>query len=210
MNDNLQIISKGLYKGAVDKAFPVYVKEYIFTRKSGRKCLLLRFFNPSDLNVTAINFLLIQKNSYGEEIHREKISLEGIYCAAGKVFSPLACFFVQDVCVNFEVEMISAFSGEYEYKSENGEAFVRYPIDSNKKSVAKRKGYCIQRTKLDNKVKFSIAILVLAIFLILVVSFGPFFIKEVLPEIIRVIGLVIEAIGKAIVNFFSMIGNLFD
>ena len=114
MNGNLQIISKGLYKGSVDRAFPIEVKEYVFSRKDGQKCLLLRFFNYSDINITALEFWLVQKNSYGEQISKEKISLDNIYCGAGKVFSPSVGFAVDNKCVDFEVEMISAFSGEYE------------------------------------------------------------------------------------------------
>ena len=210
MSSNLQIISKGMYKGIVDKSFPLVVKEYVFTRKSERKCLLLRFYNHSDINVTAIHFWLIQKNSYGEELHREKISLEGIYCGAGKLFSPANCFFVQDTCANFEIEMVSAFSGEYEFKSKNGEAFVRYSLDSGRKPAAKRKGYYIQRSKFSGNVKFAIAILILAIFLAMFVSIWPFLVKEVFPEILRLLKLAIEFVGEFIGGFFEMIGNLFD
>ena len=92
----LQIISKGLYKGEVDKAFPIEVKEYIFARENGKKCLLLRFFNSSEINLTAISFWLIQKNSYGEKIRRKKITLEGIHAMSGKGFPPNERFWVDD------------------------------------------------------------------------------------------------------------------
>ena len=75
----LQIISKGTYKGITEKAFPLEVKEYVFARENGKKCLLLRFFNSSEINVTALTFWLIQKDSSGNEIRKRKITLDGIY-----------------------------------------------------------------------------------------------------------------------------------
>jgi hypothetical protein len=186
MNSNLQIISKGLYRGNVDKAFPIEVKEYVFTRQDEKKCLLLRFFNDSQLNITAIHFWLVQKNSYGEQIGRDKISLDGIYCAQGAIFVPATGFFVDDRCVDFDVEMISAFSGEYEYKTKNGESFVQYPIEYEQTAVVKKKARSIQHKKFNNKVKFSSAILILAIFLVIFIVFWPFFTEELWPLIVKI------------------------
>ena len=158
MNSNVQIISKGLYRGTIDKSFPVKVKEYVFARQDEKKSLLLRFFNDSQLNITAIHFWLVQKNSHGEQIGKEKISLEGIYCAQGAIFVPASGFFVDDKCADFDVEMISAFSGEYEYKTKNGEIFVQYPIEYEQTAVVKKRAHCVQHKKLNKKVKFSSAI----------------------------------------------------
>lgn len=183
MSDNVQIISKGLYRGTVDKAFPVEVKEYIFTRKKGKRYLLLRFFNDSPLNVTAISFWLIQRNSHGDQLSKEKVLLEGVYCKAGAYYSPSSGFLMQDNCAEFEVDIISVFSGEYEYKAENGEGFVRYSIKSGKKYSSNKRAFCVQRTKLNNKVKFAKAILILAVFLIILAVFRPFLIEDVFPLI---------------------------
>ena len=209
MNGNLQIISKGLYKGSVDRAFPIEVKEYVFSRKDGQKCLLLRFFNYSDINITALEFWLVQKNSYGEQISKEKISLDNIYCGAGKVFSPSVGFAVDNKCVDFEVEMISAFSGEYEYKSENGETFVKFSTKS-KSFPYKRNAYCVQKTKINSKVKFSTAILVVAVFLVILAVIWPFFVEDALPAIKEVIKNLWKLLGEAIKSFFKMMGKLFD
>ena len=205
----LQIISKGLYKGDVDKAFPIEVKEYIFARENGKKCLLLRFFNSSEINLTAISFWLIQKNSYGEKIRRKKITLEGIYAMSGKVFSPNERFWVDDICADFEVRMVSAFSGEYEYKAHDGEGFVRYPINENKNVVIKRKTFCTQRSKINKKAKYMTLILVFAIILIAFAIIWPFFYEEVLPVIKEAIRIGWDIFKKALASFFRMIGELF-
>lgn len=212
MKLDLQIISKGLYRGAVDKAFPIEVKEYVFARKEGRKCLLLRFLNQSKLNVTALNFWLIQKNFYGEQLSKEKISLQNIECGTDKMFAPPCTISVQDKCVDFEVEMISVLSGEYEYISENGECFVRYRLKESKKElpkVPKNKEACVQYNKLDKKVKFVTAILVLAIFLIAFAIIWPFFEKQVIPLIKQGVKIAWEFLGDKFEAFFEYIGNLF-
>lgn len=183
MNDNVQIISKGLYRGTTDKAFPVEVKEYIFTRKKGKKYLLLRFYNDSPLNVTAISFWFIQKNSYGEQISKTKIVLDGLYCGSNDYYAPSSGFLMQDNCAEFEINMISVFSQKYEYKAENGEGFVRYAVSSSKKRFSNKKKIGLQSTKLNKKVTFTSAILVLAIILILLASFRPFLTDDVFPII---------------------------
>ena len=210
MNSNVQIISKGLYRGRVDISFPIKVKEYVFTRQDEKKCLLLRFFNDSQLNITALHFWLVQKNSHGEQIGKEKISLEGIYCAQGEIFVPVSGFFVDDKCADFDIEMISAFSGEYEYKTKNGEIFVQYPIEYEQTAVVKKKAYCVQHKKLNNKVKFSSAILVLAIFLVIFIIFWPFFKEEIWPLIVKITKAGLELLEDALKSLFKKIGNLFD
>lgn len=196
MNDNVQIISKGLYRGTVDKAFPVEVKEYIFTRKRGKKYLLLRFYNDSPLNVTGISFWLTQKNSYGEQLSRTRVVLEGIYCGADSYYAPASGFLIQDGCGEFEIDIISVFSGDYEYKAENGESFVRYAFEAEK-AIPSRKGsiFC-RRRKLDGKVRFTSIILVLAIILVLLAFFRPFFVEDAFPAIKQAIKNAFEALAE--------------
>ena len=187
MSNNFQIISKGLYRGTVDKGFLVEVKEYVFTRQKGKKFLLLRFLNESKNSFTAMHFWLIQKDVQGQEIYKEKISLEGIYCGAGAMFTPNTCFPVQNKCVDFEVKMISAFSGDYEYRLENDEVLVRYTNTLDNKFSTRRKHYCVQRKKLNRKIKLLGWIMVLSIFLIFLATIFPFFISDICPAIIRLV-----------------------
>ena len=196
MNDNVQIISKGLYRGAIDKAFPVEVKEYILTRKKGKRYLLLRFYNNSPLNVTAISFWLTQRNSFGEQLSRTKVALEGLYCGANAYYAPSSGFLMQDGCVEFEIDMISVFSGDYEYKAENGEGFVRYAVETTKAASPQNRKLFVQRRKLNRKVTFTSIILVLAIILILLAFFRPFFVEDVFPAIKQAIKNAFEALAE--------------
>lgn len=210
MNSNLQIISKGLYKGVADNAFPIEVREYIFSRSEGRKCLLLRFFNRSKLNITALNFWLVQKDSCGECIAREKITLSGIYFVTDELFTPNNYYYVQENCVSFDVEMLSAFSGEYEYKAENGEGFIRYSPASREKAAVRKNSFCRKYSKLRGKVKFTTMILVFAIIFTLGAIILPFYINEVHPFLMRVLKSFWELLGRAWDSLWNEIGKAFE
>lgn len=207
---SLQIISKGLYKGTVDKSFPVEIKEYIYGFNNNRRCLLLRFLNNSEFEVNGIHFWLIQKNSYGEEIGKEKIEINGISAEAGALFSPADGFVVDEACVGFEIKMISAFSDGYEYRSENGEAFVRYPMEYYKKGEIRKNAFCYKHKKLKSSVKYSSLILVMAILLVAFALILPFFVKEVCPIIKRGLEIAWEFMGDVLESFKNMIVSLFD
>ena len=210
MSNNLQIVSKGLYRGEVDRSFPVAVKEYVFVRRKGRKCLMLRFINDSSMVISAIDFQLVQKNSEGVEIASKKISLKGLNCGAGEVFSPNDCFYVKDRCVGFEIRMISVFSGGYEYKSANGESYVKYPLKSNWAYNSSGSAFCNQRSKINGKVKFTAAILIFALVLIALAVIWPFFTKEVCPAIIRLIKLLWQVFTNGVKVFFENFGKIFE
>lgn len=205
--NNLQIISKGLYNGTVDAAFPIEVREYIFSRNEGKKCLLLRFLNHSKLNITALNFWLVQKDSCGECIARDKITLSGIYLVTEELFTPNNYYPVKENCVSFDVEMVSAFSGEYEYKTKNGESFIRYSLASSEKQVARKNSFCHKHSKLRGKVKFTTMILVFAIISTLVAIIMPFYINVVHPIVVTVIKNVWELIGRAWDSLWKEIGE---
>lgn len=207
---SLQIISKGLYKGTPDRSFPVEIKEYIYSFKNDRRCLLLRFLNNSELNVDGICFWLIQKNSHGEEIHTEKIDVNGIVAEAGALFSPSEGFVVDEACVDFEIKMISVSSNGYEYRAKEGEAFVRYPMEYYKKAELRKKIFCHKRKKLKSGAKYSGWILFLAILLVAFALILPFFIKEVWPIIKRGIEIAWEFMGDVFESFKRLISSLFE
>lgn len=217
MNGNVQIVSKGLYNGTVDIGSPICVKEYVFVREKGKKCLILRFLNESDIVVNSFNFKLVQKNSDGDVITESKIAVNCIAWRAGEIFTPNDCFFVNDKCVDFDVKVISVLSNCYEYKTEGGESYVRYPIQGDNASRRAKKGDIIQRSKMDRKVKFTAAILVLALLLICFALIWPFYNEEIRPVIENSIKtawkIFVKLVDRAIVlieRLFDMIGEYFS
>lgn len=210
MKNSVQIISKGLYKGENDLSLPVIVKEYIFVRNNGKKALTLRFENVSHVHISKMSFYLVQKNFDGIEIGTIKISLDNLKCRPKEIFSPNACIFVNEKCSDFEIRMISIESGAYSYKSRDGERYVRY-LTKPKWSYRHSNGIeFYQRVKTDSKVKFTMAILILAVFLFFFALIWPFFVEEICPLIAKAIGVFFRTIFNAIAAFFRLIGRAFN
>lgn len=203
MNKKMLVVSKGLYRGEEDKTSPVSINEYVFIRDNGKKYLLLRFTNKSDLHITSMTFWLTQKNSDGRVIDEKKVVFDNIRCVAWEVFSPDKGILVDDKCADVDIKITSVISGNYEYRSKNGESFVRYLFKQNKRRRMDMLPFCTQHSKTDGKVKFSGAILILALVLIFVATFLPIFTDIVIPWIIEGIKAVFSAIGEALAS----IGN---
>lgn len=210
MKNSVQIISKGLYKGENDLSLPVIVKEYIFVRNNGKKALTLRFENVSHVHISKMSFYLVQKNFDGIEIGTIKISLDNLKCRPKEVFSPNACIFVNEKCSDFEIRMISIESGAYSYRSRDGERYVRY-LTKPKWSYRHSNGIeFYQRVKTDSKVKFTMAILILAVFLFFFALIWPFFVEEICPLIAKAIGVFFRTVFNAVAAFFRLIGRAFN
>lgn len=210
MKNSVQIISKGLYKGENDLSLPVIVKEYIFVRNNGKKALTLRFENVSHVHISKMSFYLVQKNFDGIEIGTIKISLDNLKCRPKEIFSPNACIFVNEKCSDFEIRMISIESGAYSYKSRDGERYVRY-LTKPKWSYRHSNGIeFYQRVKTDSKVKFTMAILILAVFLFFFALIWPFFVEEICPIIAKAIGVFFRTVFNAVAEFFRLIGRAFN
>ena len=203
MSKKMHIVSKGLYRGEGEKNSLLDVNEYVFVRENGKKYLLLRFTNKSDFHITAMTFRLIQKNSDGREIGERKVSLTNLRCVAWETFSPEKGLLVDDKCADIDIKMISVVSGNYEYRSKNGESFVRYDFQDRKLKRIDKDPVCIQHSKLNRKVKFTGIILVLALVLTLVAIFTPIFTEYVIPAIFNAIKALFESIGE----LFSNIGK---
>ena len=68
-NEITEKVEKGAYPYHQHGAF-VNVKNFIFTTRSGKRCLLLQFTNESAINVEAIKFVLVQLDSTGKVISK--------------------------------------------------------------------------------------------------------------------------------------------
>lgn len=174
MRKDLKIIAKGLYDDSVEEGELLVVKQYIFARENGKKCLMLRFLNKSGFIINSFEFWLVQKNSDGVEIAEKKVRLNDILAKPGEIFSPEKCFVVKDKCVDFDIRFIVINSGKYEYRSKEKNTFVRYPIQTNWSYLSFERLYTLQKSKLKGKVRFTSLILVFAVLSTLLAVLWPF------------------------------------
>ena len=73
-NTDNQLISKGEYKHYQIDNF-ISVKQYMFLRSNGKKCLTLRYKNDLGYKVNGFKFLLIQIDVNGNVIAKKKIKI---------------------------------------------------------------------------------------------------------------------------------------
>ena len=194
MKSNLKIISKGLYKESTDKDELIVVKQYVFARDNGRKCLMFRFLNNSKSVVHSFEFWLVQKNSEGIEIAENKMVVEDICAKPGETFAPQKIFMVDDKCVDFDIQVVVARSGKYEYRREGGENFVRYALKDIWKYDSIERSCPLQQSKLAFKVKYLPLILSGAMLLVLISMMWPFISDVIWPAITNAVENVFDKI----------------
>lgn len=125
MENNKAILDKGTYTFRQEGAF-LSVKQYMLIEKEGKRCLLLRFFNASDIVVNAMEFLLIQLDADGKVISKDKIAYDDLNIRANKEYALKTGIVIKKGCVNFRVYVLYAVSGEYKYVFRNGQAVRLY------------------------------------------------------------------------------------
>lgn len=120
-----EVLEKGLYN---HPKIPGYlsVGQFIFTRKEGKKCLLLRFVNEAEFRIDGVEFTVIQLDLYGKKIGRTKIKYTDINVAPDSTFAPERGIIVSEKCVDFYVQMRSVSSRSYRYVFKNGEVASCY------------------------------------------------------------------------------------
>ena len=103
------------------------VKQYIITRnENGKRCLLLRFYNESQLMVSDMEFLVTELNSSGEEIGSSVVRSRDIRVAPGSTFAHKKGIAIKEGCTDFKVTVISIMSHGYKYVMRHGQLVAHF------------------------------------------------------------------------------------
>ena len=175
--ENQNIIDKGFYNHQ-QQMDSMNLKQYIIVRKDGKKCLLLRFFNASNLRVNAMELVLTQKNLEGETIDTSAVSLDGIDVHPGETFTASEGIILNDKCADFTVTVNCLISGGYRYFDKSGRMIPHYDPNLGQKKKPKKYGVIsVNRKRFDsNPLPAVIAIAVMAIMAVIcaITSFNVF------------------------------------
>ena len=163
-----KILDKGTYTFRQEGAF-ISAKQYMLIEQDGKKCLLLRFYNSSDMLVNAMEFLLIQLDADGKVIARDRMAYDNVNVRAAKEYALKSGIVIKKDCVNFRVQMLYAVSGEYKYVFRNGQAVQLYdprgydpkPANVSRRSIVSVKRKYAKMGRVHSFVSF-IAILLVA------------------------------------------------
>ena len=118
-------IDKGVYSHKQIGGY-MTVKQFMVVEREGKRCLILRFENESSLEVNAIEFTVIQRNTSGDVIGSSKIKHTHLSVGAGELYSPESGAVIKPECADFEIEMNSVVSGKYRYVFRGGQVTAHY------------------------------------------------------------------------------------
>lgn len=119
------IIDRGFYRHA-QNAGGVTLKQYIVTKKDGKKLLHLRFFNESDLAVTEMHLKLSQYSKTGKLLSSKTHQLKKLKILPGSTFVTNVAMVLDDACIDFFVDVVGLYSNGFKYAPVHGKLMPRY------------------------------------------------------------------------------------
>ena len=171
------IIDKGFYNRPQGER-KVKLKQYIIVRRDGKKCLLLRFLNESELVVSGMEFVLTQIGADGEVIDNSVVHLNEIKLRPDETYTSREGIVIDDGCVDFTVEIRTVISGGYKYCLSDGQMLARYDRRLGQRKKTKKYGKMqIQRTNLTaSRLSAVAAVVIVLLFAVLFIdsSLRPF------------------------------------
>ena len=108
-------IAKGNYRYSQIDNF-VSVKNYIFLRKKGVKCLLLRFSNELGYTVDGMSYVVFQYDVDGNLLGRRQVRHNDIMLNPLGTYATSEPLEVNEKCTDFKVVFLEVRSGKYRYR----------------------------------------------------------------------------------------------
>ena len=163
MNSNERVvIDKGFYNHPQSSG-QIQLKQYIFARENDKKCLLLRFFNESDIIIQGMDIVLKQIRAHGKEPKFSKLQLNRINVHPGEIYTTANGIVVSDDCVDFEIEIKNVRSRDYTYLENGGRLIPKYDPRAKDQVKAKRRGKISSKRKNISASKISILLAMIGI-----------------------------------------------
>ena len=155
MKEKQHVISKGPYTYPQINKF-LTVKQYIFYRKEGQKCLLLKFMNDAEFFINEFRFKLIQLNSEGKTICSQNVLFEEISVPSGTAFTPTSRIVVDEKCSDFKIVFDYVDSGEFRYRIKRGKIVTFYKEPKYRDLVSEPVGVipptvCVRSDRIKNR-----------------------------------------------------------
>lgn len=163
------VIEKGFYSHP-QKNGGVQLKQYIITKEGDKKCLLLRFYNDSELIINGMNIILTQICGEQSEPEKIRISLDGLNIHPGETFAMKNGIVISDGITDFDVEITEVISRDYVYKESGDSLVAKYDprIKSSKKK--KRVSRVVVKKKRVSVTGFSALVALIGIVVILLIG----------------------------------------
>ena len=138
MAGSQQRISKGFYQYSQVNNY-ITVKNYMFLREKGKKCLLIRFVNDADFTVDSMEYVVVQFGSGGQTIDTTRVVCEKMNLAPGAMYASNDSIVVDDYCTDFKIVFSFARSGNYVYTVRDGRVVADYVLPQEKLEISGKK-----------------------------------------------------------------------
>lgn len=120
-----EYIEKGGYNHPQPDGY-VSLKQYIFVRKDGKRCLLFRFANEFSQTVTGFEIVVTQLSGDGRTLGHSRICYDDLSIRSGDIFAPSSGVVVHENCADFRIRLVYFVSGVYKYSVKRGKAVAHY------------------------------------------------------------------------------------
>ena len=118
-------LKKGYYHHR-EEGVTLIVKQYIVTENEGKRNLLLRLINTSDIVVEGFSFDLLQLSTEGEIIAKTTIRYDNIRILPGDDYRLPRAILLKGRCHDFRIHTDYVVSGAFRYHFRNGRAVAHY------------------------------------------------------------------------------------
>ena len=125
MQNKQVMLSKGYYKHAQISGF-VTVKNYIYVKRKGKKCLLLRFLNEADFEIEGLDFTVIQLDASGNVLGESRLRKEKLRFISGGYYTCHDAIVMREGCHDFKVIVNEAIAQDFRYCVRDGEVTAYY------------------------------------------------------------------------------------
>jgi len=127
VKENKGYFKKGFYNRKQIEGFPT-LKQFILLEKGGKRCLVLRFANETEIRVDHMKFVLTQLNAQGKVIKKSKVEYRHMRLYPEQTYAAQSGIVVMDECVDFRINILYVISDKYKYVAGHGKAVATYDI----------------------------------------------------------------------------------
>ena len=180
VNKNFAVLDKGFYNHS-QVSGGMIIKQYVVSEKGGKKYLLLRFFNESELCVNGMEIVVTQKGPEKQTLESSLVKLSKLKVFPGETYNSDEGIILSDQCVDFIVVVRCLISGGYKYYESNGKWIPHYDPRLNEKEKPKKYGRLVVHRKniTSSKISAFLAVILIAVFIAVCAnvcsrSFGDF------------------------------------
>ena len=102
------------------------VKQYMIVEQEGKRCLLLRFRNDSEMTVTGVEFTVKQMDAKGHPVGNVTVQYSDMSVRPGALYCPEQGIVVSDHCVDCMILMRYVICGKIKYAFKKGHVSAHY------------------------------------------------------------------------------------